>query len=143
MTDKPRYRLRANGPALSRLQWWIVGVAAFVGALGLLLGLTGRGAFGGGLVVLSVGTNALTINSANGQNGERPSPVPRASVIAVSIAVAAGLVHSAVWSATSSSMVRLIVDVILIAVLAPAIVSFFRTLLRASEEEVKRNPRPW
>jgi hypothetical protein len=42
MTDKPRYRLRAKGPALSRLQWWVVGGATLVGAFGLILLLTGR-----------------------------------------------------------------------------------------------------
>ena len=50
MTDEPQYqlrarRLRAERPALWRLQWWIVGVLALVGAAAVVLVLTGRWAF--------------------------------------------------------------------------------------------------
>jgi hypothetical protein len=78
MDDKPRYRLGASGPALSRSQWWIVGFAALEFAFGLLLALTAlvggdvgehvvRLALGGALMGLSGMTNALTIRSANGR----------------------------------------------------------------------------
>ena len=43
--------------------------------------------------------------------------------------------HLAVWSVTSSLVVRLIFNVIAIAVLVPVTVGTFRTLLRANEEE--------
>ncbi len=38
MTDVPRYRIRAKGPAFSRLQCWIVGFATLV--IGLLCIIT-------------------------------------------------------------------------------------------------------
>lgn len=55
MSDRPRYRLRSNSIALTRLQWWIVGVAAPVGVFGLGLGLTGviPSATGGGIAGLA------------------------------------------------------------------------------------------
>jgi hypothetical protein len=40
MADKTRYQLRANSVALSRFQWWIVGMVVFVNAVGLVLALT-------------------------------------------------------------------------------------------------------
>jgi hypothetical protein len=64
MDDKPRYRLRANGPALSRFQWWIVGVATLVGALGLIFVLTGRPPLGILFLGLSAVANSLTSLSA-------------------------------------------------------------------------------
>ena len=54
------------------------------------------------------------------------------------------VMHLAVWSVTSSLVVRLIFNVIAIAVLVPFTVNTFRAMLRANEaEEVKRNPKPW
>ena len=65
-TDKPRYQLRANSAALTRFQWWIVGMAIVVGAFGLLLGLAGRAwAGGGGLMGIAGLTVALAVVSAN------------------------------------------------------------------------------
>jgi len=74
MTDQPRYyRLRGNGPAFSRLEWWMVGSATFAFACGLMLALTVfvggdeqflRLVVGGGLMALSGMTNALTVRSA-------------------------------------------------------------------------------
>ena len=52
------------------------------------------------------------------------------------------VMHLAVWSVTSSLVVRLIFNVITIAVLVPFTVYAFRTMLKANEEEVKRNPKP-
>ena len=66
MDDKPRYRLRANSVALTRLQWWIAGVATFVAAIGFVLALTGR-AFGTMLMGLSVMIGLFTVNSATGR----------------------------------------------------------------------------
>ena len=37
MTDKPRFQPRANSVALTRFQWWIVGMAFFVAAVGAVL----------------------------------------------------------------------------------------------------------
>lgn len=51
MTDKPRYRLRANSLALSRLQWWIFGIAVCVGTCSLLLKLSGKEPVGGAMVL--------------------------------------------------------------------------------------------
>lgn len=39
MTDKPRFQPRANSVALTRFQWWIVGMAFFVAAVGAVLAL--------------------------------------------------------------------------------------------------------
>ena len=61
----------------------------------------------------------------------------------VAVCLAAGIVHFAVWSATTSATGRIIVDSILIAVIATAIVTRFRGLLRAGEEEAKPNPKLW
>jgi hypothetical protein len=66
MTDKPRYQLRANSAALTRFQWWIVGMAFFVAAVGAVLALAGR-PFGTILMSLSVLTGGLTLVIANGR----------------------------------------------------------------------------
>jgi hypothetical protein len=66
MDDKPRYRLRANSVALTRLQWWVVGVAMFVGVIGIVLALTGR-AFGSILTSLSILIGSFTIISVAGR----------------------------------------------------------------------------
>lgn len=80
MTDQPRYRLRANGPAFSRLEWWMVGSANFAFACGLMLALTlfvggdeqfVRLGVGGGVMALSGMSNALTIRKANGRAASR------------------------------------------------------------------------
>jgi hypothetical protein len=75
----------------------------------------------------------------------RPKPpysLPRTLVIWGATGVFLLVMHLAVWSVTSSLVVRLIFNVIAIAVLVPVTVSTFRTLLRANEEEVERNPKP-
>jgi len=64
MNDKPRYQLRADSTALSRFQWWIVGVATLVGVFGLVLCLTGRFPLGILCLGLSATTNGLTNLSA-------------------------------------------------------------------------------
>ena len=66
MTDKPRYQLRANSAALTRFQWWIVGMAFFVAAVGAVLALAGR-PFGTILMSLSVITCGFTLVIANGR----------------------------------------------------------------------------
>ena len=66
MDDKPRYQLRANSVALTRLQWWVVGVAMFVAVIGIVLALTGR-AFGSILMGLSVMISLFTVISATGR----------------------------------------------------------------------------
>ena len=50
MADKPRYRLRANSVALSRLQWWVSGIAVCVGTCSILLRLAGKALLGGAMV---------------------------------------------------------------------------------------------
>jgi hypothetical protein len=65
MTDKPRYRLRDNSPALSRRQWWIFGVAVLVAIVGpILLAITGKAPFGGILMGLSALVIVFTVVSA-------------------------------------------------------------------------------
>ena len=66
MTDKPRFQPRANSVALTRFQWWIVGMAFFVAAVGAVLALAGR-PFGTILMSLSGLTSAFTLVIANGQ----------------------------------------------------------------------------
>jgi len=66
MTDKPRYQLRANSAALTRFQWWLVGMAFFVAAVGAVLALAGR-PFGTVLMSLSGLTCAFTVVSASGR----------------------------------------------------------------------------
>jgi len=73
MADMPRYRIRAKGPAFSRLQCWIVGFATLAFVCGFILALTVfiggdkqfvRLQLGGELMALSGMTNALTVRSA-------------------------------------------------------------------------------
>jgi len=68
MTDKPRYQMRANSAALTRLQWWIVGIAALVTAVGAFLALTRGTAFGAMLTGLSSLVVAFTLISATGRS---------------------------------------------------------------------------
>jgi hypothetical protein len=60
MTDKPRYRLRANSVAMTRFQWWIAGLATAIGIFGLILILAGR-LWGILFLSLSGMTNGLTV----------------------------------------------------------------------------------
>jgi hypothetical protein len=66
MTDKPRYQLRPNSVALSRLQWWIVGVALLVAAVGAVLAFSGSRA-GTPLICLSILIGAFTVIIARGR----------------------------------------------------------------------------
>jgi predicted transporter len=63
MDDKPRYRIRANTTALSRTEWWILGVAIFVGifGLGLVLGSNFTSVWGSRLMILSTLTISITV----------------------------------------------------------------------------------
>ena len=75
MTDQPRYyRLRGNGPAFSRLEWWVVGSATFAFACSLMLALSVlvggdeqvlRLVAGGGMMAVSGMNIALTVRMAN------------------------------------------------------------------------------
>jgi Zn-dependent membrane protease YugP len=64
MTDDGRHSIRENRAALSRLHWWIVGVASLVFAFGLLLALTGRVALAAMLMGLAVLVSIFTVVSA-------------------------------------------------------------------------------
>ena len=77
------------------------------------------------------------------QGTKRPASPRRARLTMVALCLAALVVHFAVWSATASSAVRIVVDLILIAIMATATVIRFRAFFRADEEERKRNPKPW
>jgi hypothetical protein len=69
MTDKPRYSIRENSPALSRLQWWILGVTILVAVVGpLLLAIAGKAPFGGILMGLSALVIVFTVVSALGRS---------------------------------------------------------------------------
>lgn len=47
VTYKPRYRLRPKSVALTRLEWWIIGIALLVAVLALVLRFNGdRGLLG-------------------------------------------------------------------------------------------------
>lgn len=76
----------------------------------------------------------------------RPKP-PYSQQRTLAIWVATGVfftvMHLAVWSVTSSLVIRLIFNVIAIAVMGTVLVNGFRAMLKANEEEVKRNPKPW
>lgn len=50
------------------------------------------------------------------------------------------VMHLAVWSVTSSLVVRLIFNIIEIAVLGTVTVNAFRTMLRANEEKLSGTP---
>jgi divalent metal cation (Fe/Co/Zn/Cd) transporter len=63
MTDKPRYSIRENSAALSRLQWWIVGVATLVAGVGGI----GKAAFGWMLMGLAALIIVFTVISAAGR----------------------------------------------------------------------------
>ena len=71
MTDKPRYSIRENSAALTRFQWWIVGMACFMAAVGGVFALAGRTPFGATLMSLSALTGTFTIVAANGQGPGR------------------------------------------------------------------------
>ena len=68
MTDKPRYRLRANSAAMTRFQWWIAGLATAIGVFGLILILAGRLPLGILFLGLSGMTNGLTVLIASYQS---------------------------------------------------------------------------
>jgi hypothetical protein len=61
MDTKPRYRLRRDSAALSRFQWWIVGVAILIGTFGVVLAITGRVVLGAMLMSLSGLINGFTV----------------------------------------------------------------------------------
>jgi len=67
MTDKPRYSIRENSAALTRFQWWIVGMACFMAAVGGVFALAGRTPFGATLMSLSALTGTFTVVIANGR----------------------------------------------------------------------------
>jgi hypothetical protein len=67
MTDKPRYSIRENSTALTRFQWWIMGMALFVAAVGVVVAIAGRSPFGAMLMGLSALTGTFTIVAANGR----------------------------------------------------------------------------
>jgi Na+-transporting NADH:ubiquinone oxidoreductase subunit NqrD len=72
-----------------------------------------------------------------------PSSVRRVTVIALAVALPLGALHWVLLLAGAPRSARLIVDLILIAGVGLATVNLFRAYLRASQEEVKRNPKPW
>ena len=41
VTDKPRYRLRPKSLALTRLEWWFVGITGLAAVIALVLVLSG------------------------------------------------------------------------------------------------------
>jgi hypothetical protein len=68
MNDKPRYQMRTNGAALTRFQWWSVGTATLVTAVGAFLALTRGTAFGATLMCLSSLVVLFTLISATGRS---------------------------------------------------------------------------
>jgi hypothetical protein len=53
------------------------------------------------------------------------------------------VIRHLVYRLTDSSAVRLLVNVALIALVGIAVVTYFRVVLKESEEEAKKNPSPW
>jgi heme/copper-type cytochrome/quinol oxidase subunit 1 len=74
---------------------------------------------------------------------KRPFSLRRTLVIMGGSGLLYWVMHLVVWSISSSLVVRLIFNVIAIVILIPVMVTCFRTLLRANEEAVRQNPKPW
>jgi hypothetical protein len=72
-----------------------------------------------------------------------PSSVYRALIIMGTAGVFFLVIHWILLAVGASLTVRLIVNMISIAVCGTAAVNFFRVALRASREETKQNPKPW
>ena len=72
-----------------------------------------------------------------------PTSARRWNIIGLALVLSSAVLHWGLLSAGAPIWVRLVVDVILIAALGFATVTWFRALLRANEEEVKKNPKPW
>jgi hypothetical protein len=72
-----------------------------------------------------------------------PSALRKAWPIVLDVALALGALYLFLRSKGAPTWVGTIVAVFLIAGCGVATVNFFRTRLRASEEEAKRNPKPW
>ena len=64
-------------------------------------------------------------------------------LVLLALAVAGVVIRLGVNAMTSSVVIRSVVSLLLSLVLGWALVLFVRVRLRAAEEEVKRNPRPW
>lgn len=67
----------------------------------------------------------------------------RATVIVLAVALPLGALHWVLLLTGAPRSARLIVDLILIAGVGLATVNLFRAYSSASQEEVKRNPKPW
>lgn len=72
-----------------------------------------------------------------------PSSVYKALIIMGTAGVFFLAIHWVLLASGVSLTIRLIVNVISIAVCGTAAVNFFRVALRASAEDAKRNPKPW
>ena len=69
--------------------------------------------------------------------------IKKRAVAVLALAVVSWVIRHVVMSASTSIALRLSVNLLLISLLAWVGISFFRVLLEESEEEAKRNPRPW
>lgn len=65
------------------------------------------------------------------------------TAVLVGLALSSAVVRYGVRGLTDSGPAHLIIDGVLIIVLAWIGVTYFRVLLRESEEDARRNPRPW
>ena len=70
------------------------------------------------------------------------SSIPKALIIMGTASVFFFVIHWVLLASGASQVIRLIVDLISIAVCGTAVVNFFRVALRASAAETKRNPNP-
>ena len=67
----------------------------------------------------------------------------RRALVMITAAVSSWLIRHGVHATTDSVVTRLVVNLALLVVLLWLGLTLFRVLLRESEDEAKRNPRPW
>ena len=77
------------------------------------------------------------------RRAKAPYSQRRTIVIWVATGALSTVMHRVVWSVTSSEVIRLIFYVIAIAVMGTVLVNGFRAMLKANEEEIRQNPKPW
>ena len=67
----------------------------------------------------------------------------RRTAFILAVIVSSSLLRYLVARLTDSAAATLVVNVVLLIALAWLVVTWFRVLLKESEEAIKKNPRPW
>jgi hypothetical protein len=78
-----------------------------------------------------------------GGQEKRPLSTRRWNIIGLALVLVSAVLHYGLLSAGAPIGVRIVVDVIATVAIAVATVNWFRALLKANEEEVRKNPKPW